>query len=75
MSSLGFCPFNIKVGADLNLGHLKDPRLLPPHSSRALPLGQILLPRKELLLQLFHRRCIQQTVMINIASKSKSIYL
>jgi hypothetical protein len=52
-SSLGFCSFNIKVGADLDQGHLGDPSLLLLHDEGILTPRQLMLSREELLLQLF----------------------
>jgi hypothetical protein len=49
-SSLSFCPLAVKVGADLDWGHLGDPGLRLPHSEDLLPPGQLLLLCKKLLL-------------------------
>jgi hypothetical protein len=47
--------FDIKVGTDLDQGHLTDPGLLLLCSEGFLPSGQLLLLSKQLLLQLLHR--------------------
>jgi hypothetical protein len=49
-SSLSFCPFSIEVDTDFDHG------LLLPRDKGLLPLGQLLLLHKDLLLQLLHRR-------------------
>jgi hypothetical protein len=52
-SSLDFCSLDVKVGADLDQGHLRDPSFLLPRGKGLLPPRQLLLTRKKLLLQLF----------------------
>jgi hypothetical protein len=56
MSSLSFCLFGIKVGADLDQCHFRYPGHLLPYDEGLLPPSQLHLPREELLLQLFYHR-------------------
>jgi hypothetical protein len=49
-SSLSFCPLAVKVGADLDRGHLGDRGLCLLHNEDLLPSGQLLLLCKKLLL-------------------------
>jgi hypothetical protein len=50
LSGPDFCPFGVKVGADLDLGFLRDLGLPLLHGEGLLPLCQLLLPRKDVLL-------------------------